>query len=104
MKNFIFLKDFLEKYDILKNEKYSYREFLAEHYISKKNTTIDYGITTATGASNYIVNNQLVTYGKINFKNDASLIDVMTPSRKVEYARINSICDNPKIRFKNMDK
>ncbi len=62
---------------------------------------IDYGIYTATGASNYLVNNQLVSYGNANFSLDAAIVDVSAPSDKVEYSRTNSICSNPKVIIKN---
>ena len=62
---------------------------------------IDYGLTTASGSSNYWVSNQLVNYGNPNFALDASIIDVKNPSNKVEYARTNSICSNPIVVIKN---
>ena len=46
---------------------------------------IDYGVTTASGTSNYIVNNQLGSYGAPNFLLDASVIDVIRPSQKIEH-------------------
>lgn len=62
---------------------------------------LDYGITTASGTSNYIVNNQLVSYGSPNFTNDASIVDIINPSNYVEYQRINSICTNPTVVLRN---
>lgn len=62
---------------------------------------IDYGLYTAAGTSNYIVNNQLVTYGAINHTVDAAVVDVIAPSTRVEYARLNSICNEPSIHIKN---
>lgn len=62
---------------------------------------VDYGLLTASGASNYWVSNQLVTYGAPNFTLDASVVDIKNPSNKVEYARTNSICKNPTIVIKN---
>ncbi|MFT6982436.1 MAG: hypothetical protein ACJAUD_001203 [Crocinitomicaceae bacterium] len=62
---------------------------------------LDYGMATASGTSNYIVNNQLVSYGGANFSTDASIIDIMNPSNYVEYERTNSICANPIIILKN---
>ncbi|MFD1552199.1 hypothetical protein DNU06_00115 [Putridiphycobacter roseus] len=63
--------------------------------------TIDYGIITATGTSNYIVNNQLVSYGAPNFSLDAALVDILDPSSYVEYERFNSICANPTVVIQN---
>jgi hypothetical protein len=62
---------------------------------------VDYSLQTASGSSNYIVNNQLVTYGDPNFQVDAMLMDVKAPSKKVEYARSNMICQMPEIVVKN---
>lgn len=62
---------------------------------------VDYGITTATGDSKYIVNHQLVTYGDYNFANDASLEYVIQPSLRTEFERFNTSCVSPMIRVKN---
>lgn len=64
-------------------------------------TTLDYHLTTASGASNYWVSNQLVSYGPPNFVNDAAVIDIINPTTKVEYARTNAMCENPKIVIQN---
>lgn len=63
--------------------------------------TIDYGMEAASGDSRYIVNHQLVSYGEANFSLDAQILDVEAPSNKVEYARNNSICDQPRITIQN---
>ncbi|MFA7272570.1 MAG: LamG-like jellyroll fold domain-containing protein [Crocinitomicaceae bacterium] len=62
---------------------------------------LDYGLITAAGASNYIVSNQLVTYGAINKTLDAAIVEVSQPSERVEFARLNSICHSPKVVLKN---
>lgn len=62
---------------------------------------IDYGINFAAGASNYIVSNQIVTYGDANFSVDAEVTDILRPSNKVEYAKNNPICDNAAIVIRN---
>ena len=64
-------------------------------------TNIDYGMETASGDSRYIVNHQLVSYGSANFSLDARILDVEAPSSKVEYARNNSMCDQPRITIQN---
>lgn len=63
--------------------------------------TLDYGLDTAQGSSNYWVSQQLVSYGPPHQTLDASVVDIMNPSSKVEYARTNSICANPKIVIRN---
>ncbi len=62
---------------------------------------IDYGVTTASGSSNYIVNNQLVSYGAPNFLLDIEVIDVIKPSKKVEHEKYNPICSQPTIVVRN---
>lgn len=63
--------------------------------------TVDYNVQSGSGSSNYIVNNQLVTYGANNFQTDALLLDVKAPSSKVEYFRNNMICATPEILVRN---
>ena len=69
-----------------------------------QNITIDYGVLNASGTSNYIINNQLITYGEINFDLDASIVEVQEPSKRVEFSRFNSICHTPKVVIKNTGK
>ncbi len=64
--------------------------------------TLDYGLNTASGTSNYIVSNKLVTYGPINHTVDGSIVDIKQPTDQVEYARFNSICNTPIVTLKNM--
>ena len=63
--------------------------------------TIDYTVATASGSSNYIVNNQLVTYGAINNTLDAAIVEISEPSERVEFKRFNSICHSPKVLIQN---
>ena len=62
---------------------------------------IDYGVTTAQGTSKYIVSSQLLSYGSANHLLDASITEIIQPSNRIEFARINSICNNPKIKIQN---
>lgn len=62
---------------------------------------LDYTMFQATGDSRYIVNHQLVTYGAANFENDARLADVIRPTNKVEYARVNPVCNAPVVVIEN---
>jgi len=62
---------------------------------------IDYGLYTASGTSNYIVSNQLVSYGDVNFNTDAAVVEVVEPSKRIEYFRTNPMCSNPKIVIQN---
>jgi hypothetical protein len=66
-----------------------------------QNAIIDYGMYTASGDSRYLVSNYLVQYGNYNYTLDASLVDVLAPTNKIEYAREQAICAKPKIKIQN---
>ena len=61
---------------------------------------LDYGVLTANGDSRYIVNVQMVTYDQPNFTLDAE-VEILTPSKKVEYERFSPMCSKPRILIKN---
>ncbi|HMG15083.1 MAG TPA: T9SS type A sorting domain-containing protein, partial [Saprospiraceae bacterium] len=65
--------------------------------------SIDYGINgNPLGDANYLVSNQLVSYGAYNFNLDASLETIMRPNNKsVEFARINPSCNTPTVLIRN---
>lgn len=66
---------------------------------------INYGLETASGTSNYIVNNQLVTYGEPNFNLDASVLQVLKPnSMDAKNERFNPACTRPEIVIQNTGK
>lgn len=65
---------------------------------------LDYGVSSASGTSNYIVSNKLVSYGEYNHLLDAAIVDIIAPSNRVEYTRENSICHYPKITIRNTGK
>jgi hypothetical protein len=62
---------------------------------------IDYGIVSATGTSNYWVSSQLVSYDETNFTLDASIVDILSPTNKVNYQKANPICSKPEITIQN---
>lgn len=63
---------------------------------------IDYGINGALlSEANYLVSNQMVTYGAPNFTTDASIEAIKRPSQRVEYERLNPACNLPQIIIKN---
>ena len=67
-----------------------------------ESTNIDYGLEYANGTSNYIVNNQLVTYGGPNFNLDASVLQVLKPNAAdAKNDRFNPACDFPEIVIQN---
>ena len=68
--------------------------------------TLDYNIEQYTwngvGTTPYYdIETQLVTYGAPNFKTNASMEDIITPSNADIYKRMNPVCSTPKIRIKN---
>ncbi|NNE28328.1 MAG: T9SS type A sorting domain-containing protein [Saprospiraceae bacterium] len=64
--------------------------------------TIDYGLNGSTMAeANYLVANQLVTYGPPNFELDAELLEIQRPSDRDEFARTNPNCDDALIIIQN---
>lgn len=78
------------------------QEFDIDSYVgTSQSVMVDYGLSTASGTSNYIVNNQLVSYGATNFTLDAAVDEITGPTDRVEYARFNALCANPTIVIKN---
>ncbi len=66
------------------------------------NVEVDYGLIGGTlTQANYLVSNQLVTYGPANFSTDAAVIDVIRPSTKVEHERFNPACNTPVVLIQN---
>ena len=62
---------------------------------------IDYGVSSATGTSNYWVSSQLVSYSTPNHTLDAAIIDVLSPTNQILHIRTNPICSKPKIIIQN---
>jgi hypothetical protein len=62
---------------------------------------IDYGIVNASGATSYIVNQQLITYGPANFTTDAAIVGVKKPNATAAYQRFNPACSDPVVIIKN---
>jgi len=49
----------------------------------------------------FYMTHQIFSYGKPNFKNDAEIIDIMSPTDKQKFSRFNPSLMNPKIVIKN---
>lgn len=63
---------------------------------------IDYGLVSAGGSSNYLVNNQLVTYGEPSFSLDAAIVRILKPNAAdANEERFNPACSSPEIVIKN---
>jgi len=70
---------------------------------SGQEITIDYGLEPPQlDQANYLVSSQLVTYGPLNYKLDASLEEIVRPiSNRVEFARLNPACNMPTVTIRN---
>lgn len=79
------------------------REFdITPYVIPGTAATIDYGVLgDFMSDANYLVSNQLVTYGPPNHTLDAAVVDVIRPSQKVEHERFNPACNLPLIKIQN---
>ncbi len=66
-----------------------------------ENVTIDYGLYTASGDSRYIVNHQLISYGSPNFATDAAVMEIIRPTGRIEWGRLNPICHEPSVIIRN---
>jgi hypothetical protein len=52
-------------------------------------------------AGSFIVSNTLFTYAEINFSNDIEVLDILKPTKKDKWSRMNPICANPIIEIRN---
>lgn len=68
--------------------------------------SIDYGIEmykdNGEKGGEFRMSHQLFTYGPPNFSVDASVEDIIAPSDKDPYSRINPICDGPQVLIRNL--
>lgn len=79
-------------------------EFALDGFVNPGETVeIDYGVNGALlSAANYLVNNQLVSYGAYHFETDASIEAIVRPNNSnVEFGRLNPSCNTPTLRVKN---
>jgi len=67
------------------------------------NINIDWQNFTWSGAQtpSYTIDCQLVQYDAANFTNDVELVEIIAPSEKDEYARLNPICNKPRVTIRN---
>ncbi|MCB2207612.1 MAG: T9SS type A sorting domain-containing protein [Bacteroidetes bacterium] len=64
--------------------------------------SFDYNVTYATGTSNYIVRQHLVTYGPPNFNLDAAIVKILKPNKDdASQERFNPACTYPEIVIQN---
>ncbi|MFM9007883.1 MAG: peptide-N-glycosidase F-related protein, partial [Bacteroidota bacterium] len=80
------------------------KEYELAAYVTPGQTiTLDHTLPNATntGDSRYRINNQLITYGPTNFSLDARLNYIKAPTNRVEYTRLNPICNQPVVSIQN---
>ena len=68
--------------------------------------TLDYKITPYTtngggNTPNWVIETQLISYGKPNFSQNAAITEIKSPSSTNAYARHNPICGNPVVSIQN---
>jgi len=82
-----------------------YTAELTEFVELGEEVTLDYGLQPYSGngedAGLFIVSNTLFTYGEINFEYDIELTDIIKPTKKDAWSKMNPICANPVIEIRN---
>lgn len=70
---------------------------------SGQEINVDYGLEPPQlDQANYLVSSQLVAYGPLNHKLDASLEEIVRPvSNRVEFDRLNPSCNLPTVSIRN---
>lgn len=78
-------------------------EFDITSYVIPGQTHIlDYGLVTSGGSSNYLVSNQLVSYGPPHFDVDASVRRILKPNAAdANEERFNPACSSPEVVIQN---
>lgn len=78
-----------------------YVHSITDYVVPGQVHNIDYNIVNASGATSYIVNQQLMTYGPPNFTLDAAIVSVTKPNAAAAYERFNPACSYPVAIIKN---
>ena len=65
------------------------------------NYGIEYFTDNGEKDGQFRMSHQIISYGKPNFKNDAAIVDIITPSSADKYKRLNPDCSNPRIIIQN---
>ncbi|MBE50405.1 MAG: hypothetical protein CMP51_01810 [Flavobacteriales bacterium] len=68
------------------------------------NIDFDNYIWSGSQTPSYIIDCQLFLYSDPNFSNDVEIVDIIKPSLKDEYSRMNPICGKPLIKIRNYGK
>ena len=62
---------------------------------------LDYNVLGGSGTTKYWTSSQLVSYGTPNHSLDAAIVDILSPTNKVNYLRTNPVCSKPEITIQN---
>jgi len=62
---------------------------------------LDYSVLGGSGTTKYWTSSQLVSYGTPNHSLDAAIVDILSPTNKVNYLRTNPVCSKPEITIQN---
>ena len=86
-----------------------YQKFeLTPHVLPGDTILLNYGIQNyfddGEKDGTFRMTHQLISYGLPNFEIDVEIVDIISPSIKDKYSRINPICSNPQIIIKNLGK
>ncbi len=81
-------------------------QFNVTPYITANDTVtvdVDWQNYTWSGPQgpSYTIDCQLVEYGTAHFTNDVELVEIIAPTDKDEYARLNPICSFPRVTIRN---
>ncbi len=85
-------------------------DFELTKFITNNSIKLDYNITPVPtnnlgmGNGVYYTAMQLIEYGESNFDKDVEVYNVVMPSNNPYYSRINPICANPIVVFRNNGK
>ena len=82
----------------------TYRHELNNIVSPGENVKFDYQIENPAQYipyGNWVFTGYLVEYGNLNFKNDAGIVEILSPSNHDEFRRFNPICDNGRILIAN---
>ena len=81
-------------------------DFEVVSQVENDSLTVDYQIEmfeeNGEKDGNYLMSHQLITYGSANFKNDAAILEIITPNNALRYRRNLNINDGtPTIKVRN---
>lgn len=82
----------------------TYRHEIGEFVKAGDIVNFDYEIenpTKFTLQGNWVFTGYLVEYGDFNFKSDAAISEIISPSNHDEFLRYNPICDNSRVLISN---